>query len=248
VEFPRLNGAHALILGQDADAQLGLAVAMLLSLAAVHPADRARFVVASGSTDPAHDRAVRDTLDLLPHGVAPVPQRDLDSALAELHTELKRRMEEGDVNAPATFVFLLGIERFRQLRKSDDDFSFSMSDEPAPAKPDAMLGEILRDGPTVGLHLVVGCDRAASLEQVFDRRALREFDHRVLFQMSATDSASVIDGSDAAELGPCRALLCREDRGTVTRFRPYGLTPDEARADLAQAFRGRSGSADVPVS
>lgn len=248
VEFPRLNGAHALILGQDADAQLGLAVAMLLSLAAVHPAARARFVVASGSTDPAHDRTVRETLELLPHGVALVPQRDLDAALAELHAELKRRMEEGDVNAPATFVFLLGIERFRQLRRSDDDFSFSMSDEPAPAKPDAMLGDLLRDGPTVGLHLIVGCDRAASLEQVFDRRALREFDHRVLFQMSATDSASVIDGGDAAELGPCRALLCREDRGTVTRFRPYGLLADEGRVELAAAFRGRSGAADVPAT
>ena len=247
VEFPRLNGAHTLILGQDADAQLGLAVAMLLSLAAVHPADGARFVVASGSTDPAHDRAVRDTLGLLPHGVAPVAQRDLDGALAELHAELKRRMEEGDVNAPATFVFLLGSERFRQLRRSEDDFSFSMSDEPAPARPDAMLGDLLRDGPTVGLHLVVGCDRAASLEQIFDRRALREFDHRILFQMSATDSASVIDTGDAAELGPCRALLCREDRGTVTRFRPYGLPADDGRSELAAAFRGRSGPADVPV-
>ena len=171
-----MNGAHTLILGQDADAQLGLALAMLLSLAAAHPADSARFVVASGSTDPAHDRAARDALALLPHGVAPVAQRDLGGALAELHAELKRRMEDGDVNAPATFVFLLGIERFRQLRRNEDDFSFSMSDEPAPVKPDAMLADLLRDGPTVGLHLIVGCDRAASLEQVFDRRALREFD------------------------------------------------------------------------
>lgn len=246
VEFPRLNGAHALVLGQDADAQLGLVMAMLLSLAATHPADRARFVVASGSTDPAHDRTVRETLDLLPHGVAHIPQRDLNGALAELHVELKRRMEEGDVNGPATFVFLLGIERFRQLRRSEEDFSFSMSEEPAPAKPDVMLGDLLRDGPTVGMHLITGCDRAASLEQVFDRRAMREFDHRVLFQMSATDSAQIIDGSDAAELGPCRALLCREDRGTVTRFRPYGALSDEAQAELVAAFRGRSGSADVP--
>ena len=123
-----------------------------------------------------------------------------------------------------------------------------MSDEPAPVKPDAMLADLLRDGPTVGLHLIVGCDRAASLEQVFDRRALREFDHRILFQMSATDSASVIDTGDAAELGPCRALLCREDRGTVTRFRPYGLLADDGRAELVAPFRGRAGSAEVPAS
>ena len=97
------------------------------------------------------------------------------------------------------------------------------------------------------LHLIVGCDRAASLEQVFDRRALREFDHRVLFQMSATDSAQIIDGSDAAELGPCRALLCREDRGTVTRFRPYGVLSDEARLEVAAALGGPSGSAQVPA-
>jgi hypothetical protein len=75
----------------------------------------------------------------------------------------------------------------------------------------------------VGIHLLAACDRAASLEQVFDRRSLREFDHRVMFQMSANDSAQLIDSSDANDLGPHRALLYREDRGTVSRFRPYGL-------------------------
>lgn len=223
ITFPKLNGANALVLGQNADNTLGLLCSGLLSLAAAHQSDRARFVVFNGSTEPEHDEMIRQTLDTLPHGVAQVPFRDVDSTLGELHTELKRRIEEGALDAPTTFIGVFGLQRFRQFRKSDDGFSFSMDDDAGgSSKPDEQLLEILRDGPVVGMHLLVVADRAASLEQVFDRRALREFDSRVMFQMSATDSAQIIDSSEANDLGPYRALLYREDRGTITRFRPYG--------------------------
>ena len=224
VGFPRLNGANAIILGQNADATLGLLTTSILSLAAAHHPDHARFVVMSGSTEPEHDTLVRDTLDAVPHGVAQVPSRDVDSTLAELHTELKRRIEDGGPDDPEIFIAVFGLQRFRQFRKSDEGFSFSLDDDAGGAsKPDEQILEILRDGPVVGMHLLVACDRAASLEQVFDRRALREFDSRIMFQMSATDSAQLIDSSAANDLGPYRALLYREDRGTIARFRPYGI-------------------------
>lgn len=236
ISFPKLNGANALVLGQNADNTLGLLCSGLLSLAAAHGPDRARFVVFNGSTEPEHDQLIRQTLDTLPHGVAQVPFRDVDSTLAELHVELKRRIEEGALDAPTTFIGVFGLQRFRQFRKSDDGFSFSMDDDTgSPSKPDEQLLDILRDGPVVGMHLLVVADRAASLEQVFDRRALREFDSRVMFQMSATDSAQIIDSSEANDLGPYRALLYREDRGTITRFRPYGQPSGD---DLQRFARG----------
>jgi hypothetical protein len=60
------------------------------------------------------------------------------------------------------------------------------------------------------------------VDAVLDRRDLREIDTRVLFQMSANDSAQIIESTEANDLGSYRALLQREDRGTLARFRPYG--------------------------
>jgi hypothetical protein len=234
LSFARISGANAVILGQNAEATLGLLASALLTLAAALPPDRARFVVLNGSTEPEHDEALRGTLAPLPHRVDLVPFRDVDETIADLHAEMQTRLDTpggggGDTSGGEATVFLAiaGLQRFRQFRQSEDSFSFSLDDDPgsggAPGKPDAQLRDLLRDGPAVGIHLLAACDRAASLEQVFDRRSLREFDHRVMFQMSANDSAQLIDSSDANDLGPHRALLYREDRGTVSRFRPYGL-------------------------
>ncbi|MEM6854336.1 MAG: hypothetical protein AAF593_08005, partial [Planctomycetota bacterium] len=124
-------------------------------------------------------------------------------------------------------------------------FSFSLDDDAGGAsKPDEQLLDLLRDGPVVGMHLIVVADRAASIEPVFDRRALREFDNRVMFQMSATDSAQIIDSSEANDLGPYRALLYREDRGTITRFRPYGMPSEDDLTrfgeSLGRPYRGNT--------
>ncbi|MBB6428338.1 FtsK/SpoIIIE domain-containing protein [Algisphaera agarilytica] len=247
ITFPKLNGANALVLGQNADNTLGLLCSSLLGLAAAHHPDAARFVVFNGSTEPQHDEQIRQTLDTLPHGVAQVPFRDVDSTLAELHAELQRRIEDGGTEAPTTFIAVFGLQRFRQFRKSDDGFSFSLDDDAgSSAKPDEQLLDLLRDGPVVGMHLIVVADRAASIEPVFDRRALREFDNRVMFQMSATDSAQIIDSSEANDLGPYRALLYREDRGTITRFRPYGMPSEDDlkrfELSLTRPYRGNKAS------
>jgi len=44
---------------------------------------------------------------------------------------------------------------------------------------------------------------------------------RVVFQMSATDSASMIDAPNAAALGLHRALFYNEREGSLETFRPY---------------------------
>jgi hypothetical protein len=49
------------------------------------------------------------------------------------------------------------------------------------------------EGPDVGVHVVLWCDTATNLNRSFDRRSLREFGLRVVFQMSAEDSANLID-------------------------------------------------------
>ena len=102
-----------------------------------------------------------------------------------------------------------------------EDFSFS-SDESAP-KPDKQLAKILRDGPSLGVHVIAWMDTATSVDRTLERQTAREFEARVLFQMSANDSTNLIDTPAAAHLGRNRALLYREELGTIEKFRPYAV-------------------------
>ncbi|HUB25646.1 MAG TPA: hypothetical protein VL992_09460, partial [Tepidisphaeraceae bacterium] len=69
-------------------------------------------------------------------------------------------------------------------------------------------------------------DTPASLDRILERQAMREFDFRVLFQMSANDSSNLIDSPAANKLGANRALVYSEEQGTMEKFRPYAL-PDQ---------------------
>jgi hypothetical protein len=59
-----------------------------------------------------------------------------------------------------------------------------------------------------------------------DRQTLKEFDYRVLFQMSAADSSHLIDSTGANQLGFHRALLYSEEQGGIEKFRPYADITD----------------------
>ena len=93
--------------------------------------------------------------------------------------------------------------------------------------PDKQFAAILRDGPSVGVFTIVWCDTLNNLNRSIDRQALREFDLRVLFQMSQNDSSYLVDTPLASKLGPQSALFQNEESGIVEKFRPYAWpTPD----------------------
>ena len=99
----------------------------------------------------------------------------------------RRRDEETDTLAPI-YLLIYDIQRFRDLRKGDDDFGFSSSfGEDKPASPSKSFTTILKDGPAVAVHTLVWCDSVNNLNRTFDRQGLKEFEIRVLFQMSAND-------------------------------------------------------------
>ena len=64
-------------------------------------------------------------------------------------------------------------------------------------------------------------------ERTLERGSLREFDNRVLFQMSAADSSNLIDSPAGNKLGFNRALSFSEEQGLMEKFRPYALPPKE---------------------
>ncbi len=100
-------------------------------------------------------------------------------------------------------------------------------DSEAPANPSTQLSTLLRDGPGVGVHSMVWSDTLANVERCLDRHSLKEFDYRVLFQMSATDSSHLIDSTNANQLGFYRALLYSEEQGGIEKFRPYANLTDD---------------------
>ena len=150
-----------------------------------------------------------------------------------MSAELARRQSgEADGPVPSTYLFLYDLSRFRDLRKSDDDFGFSFgrSDEPKKVSASQQLAELIREGPALGLHVIAWFDSLNNLNRAFDRQLLREFEMRVLFQMSANDSSTLIDNPAANRLGSHRGLFASEDRGTLEKFRPYAW-PDRGRLE-----------------
>ena len=76
--------------------------------------------------------------------------------------------------------------------------------------PGAQLNEIITEGASHGLHLLISVDTFGNVQRWLNRKAIAEFEFRVLFQMSANDSASLIDSPQASGLGLYRALLYNE--------------------------------------
>ena len=191
----------------------------------------AQFTVLDGTPDDGDDAEyLRKLAGRLPQR-SRVPNRsELPAAMAELAAELDRRQKGESTDRTPRFLFVFGIHRFRELRKSEDDFGFGRRGaerEPTPAERFALL---LREGPPLGIHLVVWCDSLTSLNRSFERPQLREFGLRVLFQMSATDSSTLMDTPAASRLGRNRALYLQEEQERPEKFRPYGL-PDPAWLD-----------------
>src|SRR4029077_8288244 len=91
--------------------------------------------------------------------------------------------------------------------------------------PGKQFAEILREGPPLGVHVIAWADTLVAVDCTLDRGTMREFDNRVLFQMSAADSSNLIDSPAGNKLGFYRALVYSEEQGVMERFRPYAM-PD----------------------
>jgi hypothetical protein len=221
--FRKQSGSNLLILGQQEETAVALMVSQLVSLGAgIDPnvTDPSIHVVIGQALDAAAESLLALLAETLP--IRLWPQRELGALMNHLAEEIERR---GQANAPPQFLYLYGLHRLRDLRRPDDDFGYSRKGE--EKNPYRLFSNILKEGPSVGIFTLLWCDTLISLQRCLDRQALREFDQRVLMQMSAGDSSSLMDSPIAAKLGPQRALFYTEDQGKIEKFRPYALPPVE---------------------
>jgi len=229
ISFRRQSGSNALLIGQQPQASLSMLVTSAAALAAQHDADPrrgAQFFALDGSPpDAPHAGFLEKAAKAFPHRFEVGGIRDVAKIVGEIHDELVRRQAEGPAGKAEIYLFIYDLQRFRDLRKAEDDFSFNRTEEkPNPGK---QIPTILREGPPLGIHTLVWCDSLNNFQRTFERSLMREFELRVLFQMSQNDSSNLIDGPAASRLGPHRALLFNEEQGLLEKFRPYSLPTDE---------------------
>jgi len=188
----------------------------------------AQFCILDGELADAPDHEYwQDLADRLPHESRVAGPNDAARVIADLHAALRHRT--GAAPEPPIFLVIDNVGRFRDLRKSDDDFSFS-GDRGKAVSPARQFVDLLREGPSVGIHTLIWADTFNNASRWMSSQTMRELELRVAFQMSATDSSNLIDSPAAGRLGQNRALLYLEETGTLEKFRPYGL-PESSLLD-----------------
>jgi DNA segregation ATPase FtsK/SpoIIIE-like protein len=245
--FRRQGGANMLVVGQREDLGTAILAMSLVSLAACsdpHPGGAlgrpARFVLMEPAiAEEKPDILLSQLATHLPHEVEVVGRLGVGDACERLAAEVKRRLDEQVLDGESVFVVVRDLGRFRELRRNEGDFGYSSFGSDKKATPADNFLTVLKDGPAVGIHLVIWCDSLTNLQRTFDRNAIKEFELRVLFQMSGNDSSQLVDSPVAAKLGPQRALFIHEETGTLEKFRPYAFPTPEWLETVSAAMRGR---------
>ena len=190
----------------------------LVALAAQHPPGSAKFVLFESAPPESAERAFLERI----HGIKLAKPGDLHEVLQNL----------AGSDGPA-YLFIQGLQNFKKLRM-EDEYAIS-GDESSPA---ALFQKIITDGPTRGVHVIASVDNHNNVVRFLGRKMLSEFEMRVLFQMSANDSASLCDDPKASTLGLHRALFYNEQEGHLETFRPYAL-PESGWIEEAITNLGR---------
>ena len=244
--FRRQGGANLLIVGQREDLGVSLLAMAIASLAAAHDPHPgggvgrdARFVVFEPAiAEEKPDFMLASLGPYLPHKTEMVGRLGVADAVERLALEVKRRIDEQVLDGEAVFVIVRDLARFRELRRNEGDFGYSSGSD-QKATPAQNLVTLLKDGPPVGVHLLIWCDSLTNLQRTFERGTLKEFELRVLFQMSSSDSSQLVDSPVAVKLGPQRALFIHEETGTLEKFRPYAFPNVEWLSIASAAMKAR---------
>jgi S-DNA-T family DNA segregation ATPase FtsK/SpoIIIE len=238
--FAHNAGSNLLVVGSEEESAIGVLANAMFALAAQNPVvgdAAARFIVLDGSRpDASYASAWQRFAEALPHQVTVVGPRDVARVIGEVATELAAREAAAREDAPPVYLVVYDAGRIRDLRRGEDDFGFSL-DRDKPPRPDRQWSEILRNGPAWGIHSLVWCGSYNDVNRLVDRQTLREFELRVVFQMSAADSTNLIDTPAASKLRQHRGLLYSDELGTVEKFRPYGPPSEDWLARVRESLQ-----------
>ena len=226
--FHRQSGNHMLIVGQRDDAIASLMSASMLALCGQFAPEQLDIVVIDGNAPGSPERDLLEGMhDKLPHQIRSSKDQNIGALIGEVAQQLQLRgKEQAGGNFPPLFVLINGLQRFKKLRY-DDDLAYSFDASSDDSNPALQLNDIICEGAAHGIHLIATIDSYNNIGRTLSRKALSEFEMRVLFQMSSNDSAALVDSGKAATLGMHRALFYNEHEGYLETFRPYALPGEQ---------------------
>ena len=241
LRFGAREGGNVLLVGRDDQAALGVMAAAAIAIGSeAEPVttERPSIQLLDGSLPNSLSSETWNKLtaiwpksDADRSRIEVVPPRETGRVLSEMIEELHRR---ADAPGAPTFLFIYDLARFRDLRKADDDYSYSsFGGGEKQVSPSQQLTEILRDGPGAGIFTFIWVDSYQSTQRWLSRDQMNRLDLRVLFAMNANDSSSLVDSPQAGRLGENRALLYRGESGTLEKFRPFSPPPGDWIARLS---------------
>jgi hypothetical protein len=232
--FRKQSGSNLLIVGQSDERALTMLSVALVSLAAQYPKGAVRFVLLDSSPPGFLQRELLQRVILsIPHEIIQVNNSNLGRIMSDLANDLKQSVDGERTEARETFVMIHGLQNYKRLRQ-EDEFGMSSGDGGSEAPPAAVLLNLVSEGPARGFHLFATCDTYNNVNRCLGRKPLSEIEMRVLFQMSASDSASLIDAPDAGTLGLNRALFYNDREGYIETFRPYALPGNDWIEEVAR--------------
>ncbi len=228
VTFPLTNqaGRNVLIVGGvdavAASVMSTLSASFVRHCQRAQPALRAQVFIAQAAK-PTDAKALQmpERLKQYPCDLKVADARGVDGMLKELHNMLKLRIENPDDVATQIPVLLnlVQLGRLRTLRREDEYGMGSFGE--AEATPDKQLEEILRDGPSHNMHVVLWAENYSTVNRWLSRTAMREIEVRLLMQMGANDSTNLIESVAASRLGEKVMLAHDEATGQSQGFRPF---------------------------
>jgi hypothetical protein len=245
--FRPQTGNNLLLVGQDPDSALALLTSSLLSLAVQQPSARIQVLDGTGAHEPlgGYFRALVEGWSGNGDArIALIDRPGLPAALTALVEEMNRRLKGNEGGKEPRYLFINGLHRFREFRRGDDDLGFGRRGADRTVSPLENLQSLLRDGPGVGIHLLMWCDTLVNVMRSLDRAGLRECGQRVIFQMSPADSSHLLDSPVASRLGRNRALYHSDEMAQPEKFRPYGLPAPEWLAEIKQRLSAQN---ETPV-
>lgn len=213
------DGPHAIVTGTTGTGKSELLVTWVTAIAAAHGPDRVNFVLADFKGGTAFD-----PLRSLRHVAAVITDLDEDEArrgVSSLRAELRRR--EGVLAAAG--VRDVAASSMPRLVVVVDEFAALLQDHPDLG---ALFTDIAARGRALGMHLILGTQRAAGV--VRDSLAANCPLRLSLRLSDAADSRAVIGTTEAAEIpgGPSA-------RGFCLIRRPQDQEPEPARIALTRS-------------
>ena len=224
VLFEPVCGQNMLIIGQNEESSLAIILASISSLALNHESNKVCFYIFDGSSvDQPREEIFSKFTDCISHESHIIKPNKAEEAILEI----KNKMAEDK----KIFLFFHGYQKFRKLKQEE---SFSWDDE--EQSTGKTISEIFSDGPESSVHSILWCDSWNSFSRMAPRKILNDFEYRLLYQISQSDSVSLMDSPDATKLGLHTALLFNDQTGDASKFRPFALPGTEWNEKLQEYY------------